>query len=183
MGSRNPHRAPHGVYPCAGEDEWVAIDVGGEDEWDAFRAALGDPDWAREPRFADALSRHDNQDSLDTHVADWTRERTKSEVTATLQDAGVAAGAVQNAGDLGADPHLNERGYFWRYAENLDGHPQVTFPGGRAKYEGAPVEVMRRTPAFGEDNAYVLAGLLGYSAGHVERLRELEVTLDILPTF
>ena len=183
MGSRNPCRAPHGVYPCAGEDEWVAIDAGGEEEWDVFRVALGNPDWSREPRFADVLSRHANQDALDEHIADWTRARTKSEVMATLQDAGVAAGAVQNAGDLGADPHLNERGYFWRYAENLDGHPRVTFPGGRAKYEGAPDEVLRRTPAFGEDNAYVLSDLLGYTDRHIDRLRELEVTLDVLPTF
>ena len=182
-GSRNPYRAPHGVYPCAGEDEWVAIDVGGEQQWDAFRAAMGEPGWAREPRFADVLSRHANQDALDERIAEWTRARTKSEVTATLQDAGVAAGAVQNAGDLGADPHLNERGFFWRYAENLDGHPQVTFPGGRAKYEGAPDEVLRRTPAFGEDNAYVFGELLGYSEPHIQRLRDLDVTLDILPTF
>ena len=95
MGSRDKYHAPHGVYPCAGEDEWVAIDVGGEEEWDAFRAALGDPDWAREPRFADLLARHANQDELDEHIADWTRRRSKSEVTATLQGAGVAAGAVQ----------------------------------------------------------------------------------------
>ena len=183
MGSRDRYRAPHGVYPCAGEDEWVAIDAGGEAEWDAFRTALGDPEWAREPRFADVLSRHANQDALDEHIAEWTRQRAKSEVMATLQDAGVAAGAVQNAGDLGADPHLNGRGYFWRYAENLDGHPLVTFPGGRAKYEGAPDEAPRRAPAFGEDNAYVFGELLGYSERHVERLRDLEVTLDILPSF
>ena len=183
MGSHNKYRAPHGVYPCAGEDEWVAIDVGGEEEWDAFRAALGDPDWTREPRFADLLARHANQDELDEHIADWTRRRAKSDVTATLQGAGVAAGAVQNAGDLVADAHLNERGYFWHYAENLDGHPTIAFPGGRAVYEGAPNDVMRRAPAFGEDNAYVLSELLGYSDRHIDRLRELEITLDILPKF
>ena len=183
MGSRDRYRAPHGVYPCRGEDEWVAIDVGGEHEWAAFRAALGEPEWTRQPRFADPLARHSDQDALDAHVAEWTRSRSKHEVTATLQAAGVAAGGVQNSKDLVSDPHLNERGYYWHYAENLGGHPKVTFPGGRAYYDGAPKQAMRRTAAFGEDNAYVFGELLGYPEHRIQQLRDLEVTLDVLPKF
>jgi crotonobetainyl-CoA:carnitine CoA-transferase CaiB-like acyl-CoA transferase len=181
QGNRNEYHAPHGIYPCQGEDEWVAIDVGDDEQWRALIDAIGSPEWARLPQFADVHSRLANHDELDAHIAEWTRGRTKLEAMLQLQDVGVAAGAVLSSQDLVNDPHLGARNYFWQYAETLDDSPKVTFPGGRAKYESAPDEVIRRAPAFGEHNAYVLGGLLGLSEARIEELRRLEVTMDILP--
>ena len=41
LGNRSPRHAPHGVYRCVGEDEWIAIAVQSEDEWEAFSAFSG----------------------------------------------------------------------------------------------------------------------------------------------
>ena len=64
-----PHAAPHGVYPCVGTDRWAAIAVLDQSEWDLFVDALGKPDWANDPMFADQESRFAHQDDLDGHVS------------------------------------------------------------------------------------------------------------------
>jgi hypothetical protein len=35
--------APHGVYPCAGDDRWIAITVFSDAEWERFATAAGGP--------------------------------------------------------------------------------------------------------------------------------------------
>ena len=92
------------------------------------------------------------------------------------------AGAVLNSEDLVNDPHLAAREYFWEYGETLNDGPTLTFPGDRAKYDGGPKGVTRRAPAFGEDNSYVLKELLDLSETKIQKLRDLEVTMDILHT-
>ncbi|HEY3109444.1 MAG TPA: CoA transferase, partial [Chloroflexota bacterium] len=56
-GNSDPAAAPHGVYPCRGDDEWVAIAVRSQAEWRRLARALGQPDWTTEQRFADAAGR------------------------------------------------------------------------------------------------------------------------------
>ncbi|MGQ9677262.1 MAG: CaiB/BaiF CoA transferase family protein, partial [Chloroflexota bacterium] len=65
MGNRHPHMAPHGVYRCAGNDNWVAIAVSNDEEWRALCAAMGQPALAEDERFHDSLSRLEHQDELD----------------------------------------------------------------------------------------------------------------------
>ena len=127
----HPHAAPHGVYPARGHDRWVAIAVFGDEEWSRFADAIGRPAWTVDERFASQQSRCENQDALDAAVAAWTADRDRYEVTKLLQDAGVRAGAVQNAEDLNeSDPQLAHRGIFFE----MD-HPVI----GPARFEGVPI--------------------------------------------
>src|SRR6266481_6115331 len=48
-GNRSDHAAPHGAYPCAGDDRWIALSVRGEAEWRALCAVLAQPA-SRTPR-------------------------------------------------------------------------------------------------------------------------------------
>ena len=45
IGNRHPRAAaaPHGVFPCAGEDRWIAIAVTSNEAWRALVGAMGDP--------------------------------------------------------------------------------------------------------------------------------------------
>ena len=158
----HPPAAPHGVYPASGADRWVAIAVFGDDEWSRFVDAIGRPAWAFDERFATQQSRWENQDALDAAIATWTSQRDRYEVTKLLQDAGVRAGAVQNAEDLNeTDPQLEHRGVFFE----MD-HPVI----GPARFEGVPIRFSdlapdnwRSGPLLGEDNDYVFKDLLGLS--------------------
>ena len=156
----HPPAAPHGVYPASGEDRWVAIAVFNDEEWSRFADAIGRPAWTADERFASQQSRWENQDALDEAVATWTSQRDRYEATKLLQDAGVRAGAVQNAQDLNeTDPQLAHRGVFFE----MD-HPVI----GEARFEGVPVQFdgmsadnWRSGPLLGEDNEYVFKELLG----------------------
>ncbi|EFK95378.1 Formyl-coenzyme A transferase [sediment metagenome] len=164
MGNRLPPyaraAAPHGVYPCKGEDRWCAIAVFTEDEWVHFVKAIGCPDWTKDPRFATILSRSQHMDELDQLVSVWTRGRTPDEVMDILQKSGVAAGAVREIPDLVEnDGQLRARGF---YVERQ--HPEM----GTTLLEDIPFKlsdtpggVRRTAPLLGEHNDFVFREILG----------------------
>ena len=165
----HPDAAPHGVYPARGEDQWVAIAVFGDEDWRGLLRAIGEPEWAADPRFATQPERHTHQDELDALLSDWTSARDKHEVMHLLQSHGVPAGAVQDARDLNeGDPQIADRGLFFE----LD-HPVI----GPARFEGTPIrfsdvedDTWRSAPLLGEDNSYVFTELLGMPADEVAEL-------------
>jgi crotonobetainyl-CoA:carnitine CoA-transferase CaiB-like acyl-CoA transferase len=75
--SEHPALAPHGIYPAAGDDEWVAIACRSDAEWQALGGVLKEP-WVREARFAALAGRLAAQDDLDALLALWTRGRAKA---------------------------------------------------------------------------------------------------------
>ncbi|MBN1848080.1 MAG: CoA transferase [Deltaproteobacteria bacterium] len=109
-GNRSLYASPHGIFPCAGEDRWVAITVFTEDEWRALCRVMGNPAWSQEDRFSTLSARKENEDDLEAYISKWTRQSTPHEIMEECQAAGVPAGAVQNAEDLiEHDPQLKER--------------------------------------------------------------------------
>ena len=156
----HPPAAPHGVYPASGEDRWVAIAVFSDEEWSRLVEAIGRPAWAADERFASQRSRWENQDALDEAIAAWTSQRDRHEVTKLLQDAGVRAGAVQNAQDLNeADPQLAHRGVFFQMDHPVIG--EARFEGVPVRFDGLSADNWRSGPLLGEDNDYVFRDLLG----------------------
>ena len=51
-GNRDLNYAPHGVYPAAGTDRWIAIAVTNNEQWQALCAVMGRPDLLRDERCA-----------------------------------------------------------------------------------------------------------------------------------
>ena len=121
MGNRHPAMAPHGCYPCVGEDQWVTIAVRDDDDWLAFCGAIGKPELAEEARYSSVRGRLERQDALDGIISEWTGQRTSYQVMEVLQGAGVPAGPVLTAGQALADPHFRQRGFFEKVA-----HPDQT---------------------------------------------------------
>jgi crotonobetainyl-CoA:carnitine CoA-transferase CaiB-like acyl-CoA transferase len=95
--SQEGRAAPHGVYPCAGQDEWLALGVFSNDDWRRLVDVMGKPPWTREPRFATLEGREAATTELDGLVAAWTRTVDAGVTAALLQGAGVAAGRVAAA--------------------------------------------------------------------------------------
>jgi crotonobetainyl-CoA:carnitine CoA-transferase CaiB-like acyl-CoA transferase len=168
IGNRHPYMAPHGVYPCQGDDRWVAIAVGSDDEWRGLCQAIGQPALADDARFATLLRRRQNQQALDDILSAWTRGHDHYEVMHLLQRHGVVAGPVTTAAEIIAEPHLVARG-FW----DTVGHPeagayrQVSTPW---KLSKSPRRATIPAPGLGEHNGYVLGELLGLSAQEIEAL-------------
>ena len=169
-GNRHPAMAPHGAYPCMGEDRWITIAVASDDEWASLCRAMGRPELAEDDRFADVLARLRNQDALDEILGAWTRSHEAVALTESLQKAGVAAALVMKGEDIFNDPHYQERGLL-----ELVEHPSAGvyfLPGAAWKMSATPGSVRWPAPTLGEHNGFVFGELLGLSAADIDRLGE-----------
>lgn len=161
IGNRITYAAPHGVFPCIGEDRWCAIAVFTEQEWRAFCNILGNPPWTTEARFETLELRKANENALEEFVADWTKKHSAEDVMYKMQNAGVAAGVVQNVQDLlENDPQLKEREFMIQLEHPVIGtfsHPTPAYKLLKTKAQ------MRTSPCFGEHTEFVCKQLLGMS--------------------
>ncbi|PKB67772.1 MAG: hypothetical protein BZY81_03845 [SAR202 cluster bacterium Io17-Chloro-G4] len=160
-GNRSPGMAPHGCYPCKGQDAWVTIAVSDDTEWQAFCGAIGHPEWISEPEFRDSSLRQKNQETLDLLIGDWTQTKSPNEATKLLQSAGVAAAPSMTRPDLANDPHLIARGAWQRLEHPVLGRQTVQGP--PWILSETPASIHSPSPLLGQHNEYVLQGLLGAS--------------------
>jgi benzylsuccinate CoA-transferase BbsF subunit len=167
-GNRADHAAPHGTYPCAGDDRWIALSVCGDEEWRGLCAVVGRPGWTADPRFATHAARLVHADALDAELAEATRAADVADLARQLQGAGVSAAPVASALDLHADPVLEGWGFFqW-----LDhpARPPAPYAGHALRLDATPGRLRAAAPLLGEHTAVVLGELLGMSAAEIERL-------------
>jgi benzylsuccinate CoA-transferase BbsF subunit len=151
MGNRDEIMAPHGCYPCKGEDKWVAIAVSNDNEWKALCRVMGDPYWIKEERFSDQFSRWQNQDELNKLIAGWTKDFTP--------------------GELFNDPHVKERGAFIELSHPEVGKTIVC----RSPWTSALTAVNPAAPCIGQHNSYVFKDLLGLSDTAISELNKEKV--------
>jgi len=172
MGNRHPlgAAAPHGVFPCAGDDRWISIAVATDEEWAGLTTAMGTPAWTEPLSSLDA--RLAALDDLHEKLAAWTQGFDDHELSKMLQSHGVAASPVLNVADLLDDPHYKARGTF----------VEVTHPlGFEETIYGAYVKMSRSEPkvepgpAIGRDNEYVFKNLLGLGEEEYTRLVDAKI--------
>ena len=160
IGNRDPDHAPHGVYPTAGDDRWIAIAASSDAAWRGLCDAMERPDLAADPRFADATGRRAHAGELDAIVGGWTRSRDAHAVQAALQDRAVPAHAVQTSHDLVRDPQLAHRRHFVPVEHPMGGTSFVE--SSRFVLSRTPATPPEAAPSYGRDNDAVLRDLLGY---------------------
>lgn len=153
---------PNGVHRCR-DDRHVAV------------TATDDAMFVRLATVVDGLpaglegleARRAARAAIDHAVAAWCAARDGDTAATALQAAGVAAGVVQDAGDLAdRDPQLAARG-FWLDAELPEFGPRRhdRFP---ARFERTPLDPYRPPPSYlGEGNFEVLTELAGLSFDEV----------------
>ncbi|MEE9285994.1 MAG: CoA transferase, partial [Dehalococcoidia bacterium] len=168
IGNDHPFLAPHGCYPCRGEDRWITIVVYSEEQWRALCRAMGRPAWSRDPRFSTQAGRWANRQELNERMGPWTRRHDCVELMHRLQKAGVPAGAVYDQADMAQDPHWKARGAY-QTVTLADGkaYPLPTPPW---TMDGQRLGVRRAPPAFAQDNRYVLGEVLGLGDDEMARL-------------
>lgn len=166
----DPIAAPHGVYPCSGEDKWCAIAVVTDEQWHAMVAILGTPELDR-PDLAVARDRRTNRRQLDELISAATRDWDADRLATVLAEAGVPASPVLNAHDvLHHDPQLRARDHWVRL-----NHPVM----GPSIYDGIPYRMSETpghlrgpAPLLGADTHAVCVDLLGMDEADFEDLNQ-----------
>ena len=64
IGNSSPYAAPHGVYPCKGDDRWCTIVVSSDEEWESLCQEMGKPEYVEDPRFNTLDNRKKNEEEL-----------------------------------------------------------------------------------------------------------------------
>jgi crotonobetainyl-CoA:carnitine CoA-transferase CaiB-like acyl-CoA transferase len=165
--------APHGAFPARGEDAWVALSVATEEQWRALLAAMNNPQWASDARFATPLLRRHNREALHERVAEWTVRFDRHELARDLQSRGIPAAPVLAPSDLVKDRGLESAGFFQCVEHKTAGrHPYPSFP---ARIDGEHPPIRRVGPMLGEDNRYVLSKILGLSDAEISRLEAAKI--------
>ena len=165
-GNRDPRWSPHGVFPAAGDDRWVAIVARTDDEWRALAGELGiivPEAWAK------VAGRLAAAEDVEAAVSAATRRIEPVELMTRLQHVGVPAGLVSTSADLvDDDAQLRHRGH-WQYLD----HPEM----GRSVYGRAPFRLSvtdgaltTAAPLLGEHTRQVLTSELGLDDAEIDRL-------------
>lgn len=153
-GNSDPVMCPHGVYPCQGNDDWVAIACQSPALWPKLAALIGEE--ARDPRFDTLLGRRRHEAELDAIIAAWTSALKDDEVERLCQERGIAAHSVTTSAEALADPHLKD--HFAWLEQSVMGSIPIEAP--RIRLSRTPASVRKPGPALGEDNDYVLRTIL-----------------------
>jgi crotonobetainyl-CoA:carnitine CoA-transferase CaiB-like acyl-CoA transferase len=168
--SQFPPMAPHGIYACAGDDEWIAISCRDDHDWVRAAPVIGEH-LADDARYASLEGRLLHEDELDLAIDSATRGADKFDLAARLQAVGVPAAAVQKPAErIDADANTAAWG-LW---------PTVTHREmGEVRVDGEPVHlsesdwvIARGSPCLGEHNEQVYGDLLGLSSADIAALRD-----------
>lgn len=168
-GNQLGRNVPGTTYRCApgGPNDYVYI-FAQPQMWRALVRAMGQPQFAEDPRFKTLEARWENRVVLDGILEAWTLQRSKHDVMRVLGDAGVPCGAVQDTGEVLDDPHLKARDMIVDL--EYPGRGTYKTVGCPLKLSASPVEV-RRPPTLGEHSEPLLQSLCGVDADTARQLR------------
>jgi benzylsuccinate CoA-transferase BbsF subunit/naphthyl-2-methylsuccinate CoA transferase subunit len=175
LGCSDPNAAPHGVYTTLGYRKWLAIAVFSDEEWTALQKVMGNPSWAKDPKFATLDARKENEEELNARIEAWTRDKYAIKLMKALVKEGVKAGLVNDARAAVEDEHLIERNY-WAYLD----HPVVglsLYNRAPIMFSETPIEMIKAAPLLGEHTDEVLTGFLGYSEEELDALKKADVLI------
>lgn len=112
--SRRREADGNGATVCIlpASDGHVAISPREERQWTAWLAAMGNPAWGQEPRFARKADRVANWDALHALMADWSRKHDKRTIAAIAQDAHVPSFPLLTVQEHLDNPQLAHRRFF-----------------------------------------------------------------------
>ncbi len=166
VGNRSERAVPHGVFPCLGEDRWIALAAWSDAEWSRLASELELDDKALSTLEA-RLARVEDVERL---VADATAKRESGELASRLQSEGVEAVPVANDNDLLEDVQYAARNHFETVEHPMLGPTPYEHNGYRLS--DAPGGYARPTPTLGQHNREVLCGMLGYNESEFAKLEE-----------
>ena len=148
MGNSSPLML-QGVFPCAGDDDWLAVSMPDEPARRAAQEIAGGSGPAELER--------------------WCAARSAQDAARELWAGGVPAARVQWAHEIVDSPQLRHRGFFEQLDHPLCGqHTYISWP---ARFSAGPLVWNRvASPTMGQHNDEILAEL-GFDEAEVGRMR------------
>ncbi len=165
-GNRSPEASPHGLFRCAGDDRWLALEVRHTVDWLELCQVIGRADLAARDDLRTLAGRQQAADEIEAAISAWISRQERWQAAEQLVAAGMPAGPNEDIEDLvETDPSM--AGFFHEFD-----HPVgIRFMAQNQPFlwngERLPI---RRAPFFGEHNEEVYRRELGLSEDEVTQL-------------
>jgi formyl-CoA transferase len=167
-----PKIAPSNIY--SSQDGEMVLIAGNQDTvFGRLAQAMGQPELAKDPRYATHIARGENQAELDALIGKWAAAHPRDAILTLLEQHGVPGGLIYRAPEMLKDPHFAAR-------EAIISVPHPDF--GELKMQSvvpklsaSPGSVRSASPRMGEHNDAVYGELLGLSAERMSELRQRKV--------
>jgi crotonobetainyl-CoA:carnitine CoA-transferase CaiB-like acyl-CoA transferase len=155
MGNAHPNVTPTDIYRASDGD--IVIATANNGQFRKLVSAIGAPEMAEDPRFAEMPARAANRAAMDEKLNALTSTFTRAELLSRFDALGVPAGPINTIADVFADPQVIHRGM--RIDRPNPKAKGGSTPGVRSAImiDGKPAASSRHAPALGEHTADVLA--------------------------
>jgi crotonobetainyl-CoA:carnitine CoA-transferase CaiB-like acyl-CoA transferase len=164
-----PHQPNHvpgswlsGIFPCAGIDQWLAVDIEDDSDWNGLCAFLDRPDLETSERHLANVA------ELSGALGAWAVGYSSYGAMHHLQRAGLAVVAVQDAEALYRDRQLRARGFVEQVVQ-ADLGP-VGYAGSPQRWSRTPGAAPVPPARLGEHTRDVLVRWLGLGDAEMDAL-------------
>ena len=175
-GNGHPRFAPHGVFACAGDDDWIAVAAESDAAFARLADHIGQPSLAADARFAANAARKENEAALNRILSDWFAERDADVEAEQLGALGICAARCAPFKPIYAEsnPQFDHRRFLVPVTHPESGtHLLPVLPWRMAT---TPDIDVTHSPCFGQHSRSVLAEELGIDDAEYDALVAAEVT-------
>ena len=166
-GLHHPSLCPAGTFK--GKKWYIIILAWIDSHWVRLCKAIGQPELAQDPRFADTPARTRHKAEIIRIIEDWLAAMPSDEAAIDAMRAQrVPAAPILSVREAMSHPHLLERGTVRTVSDRMLGEFQI--PGFPLRFSQFPRELEFEAPMLGEHNEEVLSRYLGYSRERVSEL-------------
>jgi len=169
-GNRGRHDAPNNLFPCAGNDEWVAISVSSDAHWQSLCKAMVNTELAQDPRYSNAVNRLQHADELEQKVTHWTRSLTPYQVMQACQQQQLPAGNMLRLAEFIQNPHYQARKFFRELKQPTVDRPLATENAPVGFSENLPTPNMRPAPILAQHTVEIAQELLQLNHAEIKQL-------------
>ncbi|WP_343630710.1 CaiB/BaiF CoA-transferase family protein [Roseateles sp.] len=157
MGNAHQNIVPYQVFQAS--DGHLIVAVGNDGQFIKFCEILGLPELPRDPRYATNAQRVRHREELVPLLAERIAARPRQHWLAAMEASKVPGGAINDLGEVFADPQVRERGMVVPMAHPLSDSLRVV--ASPIKLSGTPVAYRLPPPMLGQHTDEVL-GELGH---------------------
>jgi crotonobetainyl-CoA:carnitine CoA-transferase CaiB-like acyl-CoA transferase len=166
MGNAHANIVPYQVFEAA--DGHLILAVGNDGQFAKFCEVAGQPELARDPRFATNAARVRHREVLVPLLEPLLKSRTRQQWLQALEAAKVPSGPINALDEVFADPQVVARGMTVPVPHPLN--DELRLVASPIKLSATPVQVRRAPPLLGEHTDEVLQEL-GFDATELAALR------------
>jgi len=168
VGNRSNTSAPRDVYETK-DHKYVALSASIQVMAERVFRVIGRADMIEDARYRTNADRVQRRDEVNDIVADWVGARTRDDVLAAFNEAGVTASPVYDVADLIADEHVIERDVLIDLPDDDLG--SITHHNILPRLSGTPGTFRRPAPDLGEHTKDLLMEV-GFDEDQIIKLQK-----------